>query len=101
MKKTVRIVILTLLTLTCSGLVHAEIYQIIRLNILQEDSVSVEGEVVTIDALTATVAKNVRGNDRVRVEIVVPLAMRRVVLKKIMDCCRKAGATSFELVSKT
>ena len=101
MNKTIRIVIFTFLTLACSGLLHAEIYQIIRLNILHEDIVSVEGEVVTTDALTAAVLKNVRGNDRIRIEIVVPIGMRRVVLKKIMDSCRKAGATSFELVSKT
>ena len=92
---------LALLTLACSGPVHAEIYQIIRLNILHEDTVSVDGEVVTINAVTAAVLKNVRGGDRIRIEIIVPLAMRKIVLRKIMDCCRKAGATSFELVSKT
>jgi len=100
MKNFIRMFLFAAAILATCALARAEFFQEICVNIVDYDNVRVDGEVVPTEMLTETILKDVRGNDRVRVVLMVPNAFSQAELRKIMDYCRKAGVTHFLVTTK-
>ncbi len=84
-----------------AGLARAELYQLIRVDVLTFDRVRVERVEVPMEKLTETIKERVKGPDRIRIRMYLPIGTSKKVKKDVMDRCRAAGATSFSLVYKS
>ena len=84
-----------------SARVSAGLYQTIHVNIMGGTKVEVQREPGELADLTAAIKRNVKGNDRIRVALVIWLPTTKTQQKKIMDQCRAAGVTSFTIAFKS
>ncbi len=101
MKNLIRIAILASAIVAAPVAVRAELFQTITVNVVSPDEVRVNGAVVPIEAIPETVAKLVKGPDRIHIQLIVPLSGDDAFLKKLIALCRKAGATKFEVTIKS
>lgn len=95
MKHIVRLLLLSLGLVAGATVARATLYQVILVNVRSPQWVEVEGKRYAMKDLTAAVAKNVHGDDRIMIKLLVPGAINKAEEKQIIAMCRKAGARTF------
>ena len=77
--------------------VYATLYQTIFVNATLPHWVEVNGARCKMEELPAAIAKNVRGDDKILIRLLVSGAISKAEEKRIIGLCRQAGARTFEI----
>jgi len=93
--KNLLLALLALVFLASAAPAPAELYQTIRVNVMSHEKFRVARIEYPLEEMTRVLAGEIRGPDRVRVKLYIPLGMKKTLIEEIKIRCRQAGATSF------
>jgi hypothetical protein len=98
--RVLRFALFAIVFLVTAARAPAELYQTIKVNVMSAEKFRMGRVVYSLEEMTTVVASEVRGSDRVRVLLYIPLGMKKALIEEIKDRCRKAGTTSFHIQYK-
>jgi hypothetical protein len=99
-----RVIALLLLTFVfVAGTVESQatLYQTININVMSAEVFRIGRKEYPMAELTAVVLGEIRGTNRIMVEIFLPMGIGKKATREIKEQCRKAGATSFTIAYKS